>query len=250
MNRLRTCYDKLQKILGHATEPYESVALVEEYRQYWKPEETRVILLAESHVFTRDADRLITIPRLPRLPGYPTQYAKFVYCLGYGEKQLTENTLHPKRDGTPQFWKIFYSCNNCIRDSRDFTPILSRTNYEQRIRNKIELLVCLKQNGIWLVDSSIVALYDNGKKPGYKTMESVIEQSWQGYVRGVIEEAAPEHIICVGKVVSNLLEGEIKKMVGSHYTTLYQPNAYLSSEHHMRSYKSYSRICYRRQKQY
>jgi hypothetical protein len=245
VNKLRACYDELRKILGNNIEPYESVSLVEEYRQYWKPEKTRVILLAESHVFTRDMDRLIRIPQLSHLPGYPTQYAKFVYCLGYGEKQLTGNAAHPKRDGTPQYWKIFYSCNNHIGDSQDFTPVLSRTSYEQRIMNKIELLLRLKQNGIWLIDSSIVALYDNGKKPEYKIMLSAIRESWEGYVRSVIEEAAPEHIICVGKAVSNLLEKEISEVVGGRYSTVCQPNAHLSSEHHMRNYELYSRICYR-----
>jgi len=243
MNRLRACYDELQKTLGHGVEEYESVELVEEYRQYWKPNKTRVILLAESHVFTRPADRLITIPQIDDLPNYPSKYAKFVYCLGYGEKQLTGNTSHPKRDGTPQFWKILYSCNNPIRNTLDFSPILSRTTYEQRIKNKVELLLRLKENGIWLVDSSIVALYDNGKKPERKTMLSAIKQSWQGYVRGVMEEAAPEHIICVGKAVSNLLEKEIKALVGRCYTTVCQPNAHLSSEHHMRNYELYGRIC-------
>ena len=243
MNRLRACYDELRKILGHGIEEYESVELVEEYRQYWKPKKTRVVLLAESHVFTRYADRLISIPQINSLPGYPTEYAKFVYCLGYGEKQLTGNASHPRRDGTPQFWKILYSCNNHIRNSLDFTPVLSRTTYEQRIKNKVELLLCLKQKGVWLVDSSIVALYDNGKKPEYRSMLSAIRQSWQGYVRGIIEEAAPEHVICVGKVVSNLLEKEVKEVVGSRYTTVCQPNAHLSSEHHMRNYELYGRIC-------
>jgi hypothetical protein len=100
-----------------------------------------------------------------------------------------------------------------------------------------------------LVDSSIVALYDNGKKPENKIMLSAIRQSWEGYVRGVIEETAPEHIICVGKAVSNLLEKEIKKVVGRHCTTVCQPNAHLSSEDHMRNYELYSRICYRGQRQ-
>ena len=105
------------------------------------------------------------------------------------------------------------------------------------------MLLCLKENGIWLVDSSIVALYDNGKKPERKTMLSAIRQSWQGYVRSVIEEAAPEHIICVGKAVSNLLEKEIKDLVGRCYSTVCQPNAHLSSERHMRNCELYGRIC-------
>jgi len=243
MNRLRACYEELQQILGRGIEEYESVELVEKYRQYWRPTNTRVVLLAESHVFTRSSDRLITIPKISRLPGYPTQYAKFVYCLGYGEKQLTGNASHPGRDGTPQFWKIFYSCNNHVHAPLHFMPVQSRTPYEERIKNKVELLLSLKQKGVWLVDACIVALYDNGKKPEYKTMLSAIRQSWHGYVRGIIEAAAPEHIICVGKTISDLLENEIKEVAGSHYTTVCQPNAHLSAEQHMKNYQLYGRIC-------
>jgi hypothetical protein len=242
VTKLRACYNELQKILGSDIEQYESVELVEKYRQYWRPEKTRVILLAESHVFTRNEDRSITIPQLDRLPGYPTQYAKFVYCLGYGEKQLTGSTAHPKRDGTPQFWKILHSCDTAVQRGADFTPVLKKTVYEQRIRNKIDLLMRLREKGVWLVDASIVALYGNGTKPGYRTLSSVIRTSWDYYTRDVIREADPEHIICVGKTVAGILIGDIKKL-GVSLTVLDQPNAHLSSDKHMKNFEQYSRIC-------
>ncbi len=229
--------------MGDNIKPYESVVLVEKYRQYWKPNKIRVILLAESHVFTRDEDRQIIISQFPDLPGYSTQYAKFVYCLAYGERQLTKNNSHPQRDGAPQFWKIFYSCNNHITDKNDFSPVLSKTNYEQRIKNKVELLLHLRQQGIWLVDSSIVALYNNGKKPETKIMSSVIRTSWEGYTRGVIEEANPEYLICIGKAVSDVLKNDIKNLVGNRCTVLLQPNARLKSEEHMANFKKYGEIC-------
>ncbi len=210
MTKLLTCYGQLRGIMGENIEPYASVALVEKYRQYWKPKKIRIILLAESHVFTSDHDREIALSQIPELAGYPTQYAKFVYCLAYGERQLTKNKLHPSKDGTPQFWKIFYSCSNRIEGKKDFMPVLSTTNYEQRIKNKIELLLNLQQKGIWLADSSIVVLYHNGKKPENNIISSVIRQSWSGYTRGVIEEAAPEHIICIGKTVAKMVVDDIK----------------------------------------
>ncbi len=103
MNDLRNCYDQLRNIFKDNIEPYESVELVEKYRQYWKPTKVKVVLLAESHVFTTDADRKIKIQTISGLNGYPTEYAKFVYCLAYGEKNLTKSPVHPKRDGTPHF---------------------------------------------------------------------------------------------------------------------------------------------------
>jgi hypothetical protein len=242
-DKLQDCYYQLQKILGQDTEPYESVALVEQYRKYWKPDNVRIILLAESHVFTTEGDRSIPLPNIANLPEYPTEYAKFVYCLAYGEKNLTGNKQHPKRDGTPQFWKIFLSCNNRIKDKYDFNPILSRTRYEQRLKNKIDLLLSLKQKGIWLVDSSIVALYKNGEKPPHKKMLSVIRRSWECYIADVIREANPEHVICIGKGVARVLENDIKKLVGNRYTVIAQPNAHLSPEEHMENFKQYTKVC-------
>jgi hypothetical protein len=72
------------------------------------------------------------------------RYAGFVYCLGYGEKHLTNNQLYPKRDGTPQFWKTFFNCNNPASSLHDFRPNLGQTSPRQRLQNKIKLLNDLK----------------------------------------------------------------------------------------------------------
>src|SRR6266508_2896199 len=168
--------EKLYATYKHI-EPFASVQLVEVYRRYWKPDKVKIILLAESHVYTRDDDRRIIIPAIAQLPRYPSQYARFVYCLGYGERGLTKSDFHPKkRDGTPQFWKIFYSCNNHVSSLNDFSPILGRTSHEQRVLNKIQLLQDLKAKGIWLVDASIAALYKDGGKIPH--MFSALEASW------------------------------------------------------------------------
>ena len=102
--KLKDCYDKLKKILSPDIEPYQSVELVEKYRQFWNPakvkKKVKIILLAESHVFTSDDDRKILLKSRDELLGYPSEYAKFVYCLAYGEPQLTNN-IHPAGDGTP-----------------------------------------------------------------------------------------------------------------------------------------------------
>ena len=113
---LEETYYEINKILYNNAEPLESVRLVEIYRRYWKPETVRVVLLAESHVFTSDEDRRIAIPPIDGLPEYPTQYARFVYCLGLGERDLTNDPHHPRRDGTPQFRKVLYACDNRIEN--------------------------------------------------------------------------------------------------------------------------------------
>lgn len=236
----------MAKLLGPDSEPYESVELVEKYRQYWRPDNVRVILLAESHVFTTDSDRQFKISPIDGLPDYPTQYAKFVYCLAYGEDSLTEGDSHPAVDGTPQFWKIFFSCVNEIESNLTFASVLkSHTLTNQRIRNKIRLLKVLRDSGIWLVDASVMALYDKGNKHPNKVMDQAILTSWVGYTQGIVQEASPDHVIVVGKGVARVVEpAGLAKLVGKNYSVIEQPNAHLSAEKHLANFKTYYRLCF------
>ncbi len=241
MEALNNTYSKIADILGDDTEELESVQLVETYRRFLRPEKVRIVLLAESHVFTSAEDRKIAIPPIAELPGYPTQYARFVYCLGYGEKHLTKNPCHPKRDGTPQFWKILVSCRDSVSLATDFGPILGCTTYHQRLQNKIALLKELKERGIWLVDASIVALYKNGQKT--QNMFRATQESWQSYTRGVVISAKPEHVICIGKGVAGVVGSDLDRHFQGRYTVIPQPNAHLSSSEHMSNFMTYGRIC-------
>ena len=239
---LKDTYFNLKKnVLGNQIEPFESIKLVEEYRQYFKPTKVKVLLLAESHVFTSSEDINIGFPAISGLNGYPNKYAKFVYCLAYGEPSLTQSVNHPNRDGTPQFWKIFYSCTNKIQNQEDFAPILRRTPTQARIQNKINVLLSLKENGVWLVDTSIAALYKNGKK--LKNMQEALSVSWEAYTKKVVLNANPQHIICIGKGVAREVEADLKKHFKGKYSVVEQPNAFLSSEAHMANYIHYNRVC-------
>ena len=238
---LEETYYEINQILGSNAEPLESVLLVEEYRRYLKPETVRVVLLAESHVFTSDGDRRIAIPPIDDMPGYPTQYARFVYCLGCGERDLTNDPYHPRRDGTPQFWKVLYACYNRVENLEDFHPVQRGTPFPQRLRNKVNLLKNLTAKGIWLVDASIVALYRNGEKvPG---MAEIIRKSWRLYTRQVVTSADPESVICVGKGVAKVVENDLQALFPSRNTVIPQPNARLSSIEHMGNYQRYYNIC-------
>jgi len=236
---LETTYNEIRGIFKNI-ESFSSVELVERYRKFFKPKDVKVILLAESHLFTTLEEMKIELPDIDTLENYPKQYSKFVYCLAYGEKNLTKNSLHPKRDGTPQFWKIFFSCVNDIKNNGCFRPIQSSTNFNERIKNKINILNKMKDLGIWLVDTSIVALYDNGKKP--KNMPEIITKSWEGYTKNIILDAKPNHIIVIGKGVAQTIE---KSLIQNNlnYTVIAQPNAHLSTNEHLNNFKSYYKIC-------
>jgi hypothetical protein len=240
---LEETYAEINKILGNNTEPLESVRLVETYRRYLKPETVRVVLLAESHVFTSDEDRRVAIPPIDDLPRYPRQYARFVYCLGNGERYLTNDPHHPRRDGTPQYWKVLYACDNRIEKLEDFRPIQRGTSFPQRLQNKIHLLKSLKAKGIWLVDASIVAVYGSGVNISGRMMTEVLRESWESYTKQVVTSANPEHVICVGKGVAMVVVNDLQALFPGRYAVIPQPNARLSSKKHMENFQRYYGIC-------
>ncbi|MCP2500675.1 MAG: hypothetical protein NCA08_03790 [Deltaproteobacteria bacterium] len=240
---LEETYTKITRILGDNVEPLESVRLVETYRRYLKPETVRVVLLAESHVFTSDEDRRVAIPPIDDLPGYPTQYARFVYCLGNGERDLTNDPHHPRADGTPQFWKVLYACDNCVENLEDFWPVQRGTPFPQRLQNKINLLKNLRTKGIWLVDASIVAVYGSGVNVSRRTKAEVLRKSWESYTKQVVASANPECVICVGKGVAGVVENDLRALFPGRYEVIPQPNARLSSTEHMANFQRYYEVC-------
>ena len=240
-DKLRACYDELSELLednADPPEPWESVKLVEEYRRYWRPDNVRVILLAESHVYTTDEERKFQLSPHKDLPNYPQDYARFVYCLADGENSLLANGHPEKNLGTLQLWKLFYSCENYVDDQGDFDPITHRgtPDEEQRIKHKINLLNSLRERGIWLIDTSIMAidrkdLPNNMMPQVLQTSRSnlpnnmvslLLKTSWNKYTGQIVKDANPDFVIMVGQEVAEALVGEItyKKEVLSHLNDL------------------------------
>jgi hypothetical protein len=244
---LLSCYREISNILGDRSEPWQSVKLIEQYRRYWRPKKVNVVLLAESHVFTSDGDRACRLKSLDELPDCPDSYARFVYCLAYGEQTLTSEGNHPSRaHGTPQFWKILYSCINEVDSKESFSPILKSGTRapSKRIRNKIDLLLELRIRGIWLVDASIIALYNKGVKPDNEVFDQVIKTSWLGYTRQLIQDANPRHVIIVGKGVAKNVGESVSSIVGKDgYTVIPQPQARQSAEQNLNNFRMCHDVC-------
>ena len=143
-------------------------------------------------------------------PNLPRGFARFVYCRGYGENGLLDARIKdPPNIGTPQFWKIFFSCVNAVAQNENFVGILvsGTCTEEERIKNKSRLLVELRARGVWLVDASISALYHPGgmANPPPALRKEVLRTSWDMYTKRVVSDTAPEAILCIGKGVAEAL---------------------------------------------
>lgn len=221
MSTLENCYKALQHHVLWDPEPFEVVQLVEAYRNFWKPRKVKVLLLAESHVYTshEEYSSKVCIDGLSRL-GCPENFVRYVYCLGYGESQLLDKRIKDN-PGTWQYWRIFQSCCN---DSESPKPIKYLT-----VMDKIKLLQQLKDEGVWLLDSCPIGLYgqdSNGVeikkmiKPNH--YREFIDISWEKYIKDQITICNPEVIVVIGKMVWNILEDRLPK---GRSTWVYQPNA-------------------------
>jgi len=240
-------HELIKRSVPHALiDSLEVVKQVEEYRQFWRPMEVNVVLLAESHVYTDKQDYEIKCRRLfmnEIIPNYPLHFVRFVYCLGYGENGLLERKVEDNEMGTWQFWKIFSSCVAQNEYNLDFQKVLkTQTPFPlQRLRNKVNVLQKLKEKGIWLLDASIVGLYRSGIK-SHKTVKRIIEICWENHLLNMIRELQPKHIIVIGRRVENILGSELRK-IKIPFTTVLQPQARGDSQEQLERYKKYQRIC-------
>jgi hypothetical protein len=107
MMGLELAYGRARDIIGRErAECLEAAVEVDRLRQAYGPERVRVVVLAESHVWTsRDEIRSHVV--MPN--GIETRFVRFVYCLGYGEPQLVVPAVTPNRMGVShQFWRLFH----------------------------------------------------------------------------------------------------------------------------------------------
>jgi hypothetical protein len=241
-------YESIKKFVPlDKLDSLEVVKQVEQYRQFWKPKKIKVILLAESHVHTNRQDNEKKCDRLilnKFIPNYPIDFVRFVYCLGYGENELLNTPIKNNR-GTPDYWKMFSSCVAENENNLAFHKVLkTRTSLMQRIRNKVDILQKMWENGIWLLDASIIGIYRSGiKNP--ETIKRIIEICWKNHLGKIIQESQPSHIIVVGKRVQNILGSELYKL-GFPITVIRQPQGdRRNSQKQLEKYSKCQRICAR-----
>jgi len=243
---LARCYSSIAKALGDDVEPYASVSAVERHRRFWRPASPKVVLLAESHVWTSESE-LLAMPGGRELgcDGAPETYVRFVYCLGYGEPRFAGTPIRGN-GGTPQFWKLFWSCLHRVSNETEFAPLLvGRTEYEARLHAKRTLLETLRERGVWLLDASITALYrPGGFKPRFARIDQALRVSWDEYVSHVLAEARPRHTLVIGRGVARALADRLDKATAGQCTVLPEPQARLSREERLRVHQGCFQVCF------
>ena len=225
---LPACHEQLSMLLPDPSNSLESLRAaecVERHRMDWRPEVVHTVLLAESHVYTPEHE--LQIMRGPHhlFPRSLNQtFARFVYCLGYGESEFAGQSL-PATVGTPQFWKLFASCAH-TPSPLAFAPFLKGTNpsFFKRIDAKLMLLERLRSLGVWLVDASAIALYSTGGARLYQQdYESVLKCCWNNYTGHLVRQAAPHSIVVIGRGVARTLERELSNLAGIKMHCVHQP---------------------------
>ena len=209
---LELAYDRARDIIGpERAESLDVAEGVERLRSAWQPKQVRVVLLAESHVWTsrEEARSRVTQP-----DGVETSFARFVYCIGYGEPQVVTPSVTPN-DGTPQYWRLFH--NTVYEPTSNSHRGLLKTwekNSRQRLRNKLDLLNTMRGAGIWLVDASVTALYHQSTNLAGTGYGKVLKASWGYYIRDVLSKCAPSAILIVGRGVDSAIGDEVRQSLG------------------------------------
>ena len=109
MTSLEQCHAALSRVQGFVAEPLTALQHAEAHRAFWRPRSVRVIVLAESHVYTtaEETTLVVTVPWRARWNA-PTGFVRLVYCVGYGEPELVDGPFFDPL-GTPQYWKLLFS---------------------------------------------------------------------------------------------------------------------------------------------
>ncbi len=169
LTRLESAYAKVRDRLGpERSECFEAALVVEQLRSMWRPDRVRIVLLAESHVWTSRDEAASQVHHPDRVV---TGFARFIYCLGGDEPTLVTPAVFPNY-GATQYWKLLHDTVRGPHQSHAGLMKGGETNAAKRIENKLELLKNVRQAGIWLVDASLPAEKSLKKPLAYRPARS------------------------------------------------------------------------------
>jgi hypothetical protein len=176
------------------------------WRDAWRPERVRVLLVAESHVAEQPGDERIVVRSAPWTDRVvPTQFVRLVYCLGYGERDICR-PHGAANTGTWQFWDILGQVALGANQPRKL-----HTSTQMRLRWKVEVLETLADRGIWLQDASPIGLYapggkrvDAGRRRQYRQL---LREGYERYVWPTVAADKPDQVWLIGNGVAGALAG-------------------------------------------
>ena len=175
------------------------------WRDAWRPEVVRTLLVAESHVREVAGDTEVEVVLPSQIPEkLPQGFCRLVYCLGYGENSL----CYPdavKNAGTQQYWDLF---GQIAFGVGHLQPRKRESNDNEQIAWKISTLRRLREQGVWLVDASTSPCYASGGQrllSGNAYSEQLLE-SWGSIVWPSIRGEPIEAIWIIGKGVAGALQ--------------------------------------------
>lgn len=192
--------------LGAVPEDPSYLAGVAEWRDAWRPERVRILLVAESHVARRPGDEAVRVDLTRRVARpMPPLYVRLVYCLGSGESEVCSSPPRPS-GGTWQYWDLL---GQVARALGELQPRIADSTAAERIAWKIETLDILRRRGIWLVDASVMALYAAGRRVATGAAYSrIVGEGWRRYVWPDVAADRPEPIWIVGHGVAGARAGD------------------------------------------
>jgi hypothetical protein len=234
-------------------ETCHAVMVVAHYYEFWKPAKVKVILLAESHIFTDEYDsrsfQVSTNILRPCDYNGPREYASVHLCLGYGEADavigVDGDATAPRAavKGTPAYWLLLAACSSHPNNYRAGAAQLLHNKrpgplgLRERLLYKLQILQDLKDRGIWLVDACFLGWYIPQESDYYITWSSklvhVVTQprppknlykptfvlAWELYTKHVLRQAAVDGkslqlVIPIGKnMESAVTKSRIQKAV-------------------------------------
>jgi len=191
--------------LGGTAESAAYLASVTAWRNAWRPERVRVLLVAESHVAELRGDIEVSVaPPAWAQRHLPTSFCRLIYCLGYGESEICSPAPAKNSTGTLGFWDIFGAIAGGLQPMQ---PRRGASTPEHRLQWKLDVLSWLRRNGVWLVDACVAGVYLPGgrRMASGETYNEMVRQSFDQFVWPSVSNEHPEQVWVIGSGVRQAL---------------------------------------------
>jgi hypothetical protein len=197
-------------------EPPGVAIAVEAWRQAWRPERLRLLLLAESHMAGSAAE--LAAPLLPA-PGWPMRpgFVRHLYCPAYGEPSLAPGV--ERNAGTPQYWRLLAAAEGSAAPTRAAFPATAA-----RLAAKRALLERLRRRGVWLTDASLVAVAGpGGARVSPAAYAAALRESWRLHHGATLPGLDPGFVVVIGLAVARMLRAELDAAFPGRWQAVPQP---------------------------